>query len=256
MAKKRISKLQKRILMTLLQKQDGVYEDVKSVNKNDKVKIDALVKADYTFTNEYLNFKTKKPTGDLRYVKKLPKYQIRRQKLLFNINDWQKYNKYTEECGFASLRTDYFGKGKPEGYNKKQTTFTRSLQTLASSNLIWLLSRFEEPVSVYGRVFASKMGVIPKTIEEYRAKGLADSKKRYTEAKAQDPTIGTFKDWFNKPIQPSFNGIPVGDMTTRNNNYLSDYGGLNYRNAKYVRLTLKGVEKAEELLKVKYVQHI
>lgn len=253
MAKQRLSKLQKNILCTLYNNSSkGIFEeDAESISKNDKEGIKKLEDKGYKFTNEFLKFPTNEPTGDLRYVKKIPKYQMRREALLFNIYDWQKYNLYTKECGFARINNSYWGKGKPKGYNKKQATFTRSLQTLAARDLIWLLGQFEQPISIYGKIFACKMGVKPETIDEYKEEGLKRYKDIYNKEKKENPKIGIFEDWFNKPIRPQFRGMPLGSITSRKKNYITDYGKLSFRNTKYIKLTTQGLEKAKKLLKVK-----
>ena len=83
MAKNRLSKLQKDILTILFHFPNGEYEDIEVANKNNKIGINNLVKQGYKFTNEFLDYNTKQPTGELRYVKKLPKYQMRREALLW-----------------------------------------------------------------------------------------------------------------------------------------------------------------------------
>ena len=145
----------------------------------------------------------------------------------------------------------YYGKGKPDGYNKKQATFTRSLQTLTARELVWSLGSFEQPISIYGKNFAIKMRLKPQTIDEYKAEGMQSYREHYTREKEKNPSIGTFEEWFTKPMQPSFKGVAFGGMTTRANNYIKDYGILFARNIKYVRLTPEGIEKAKKLLKVK-----
>jgi len=181
---------------------------------------------------------------------KKTKYKMRRDALLFEINDWQEYNRYTKECGFAKLRAGYWKK-VPDNYMKKQVSFTRSLQTLAGNNLVYLLHKFNELVSVYGKSFSSKMRVKVKTIDDYRKEGMEKNKWWYEKAKKEDSTIGTFDDWFTKLYQPGFNGMAIGAPTTRLKGFIDEYAGLGYRNTKDIELTETGINKASELLKVK-----
>ena len=96
MAKLRLSKLQKNILTTLFEKgTDCVL--VESIKKSNTKRIKEFEEKGYKFMNEYLDPKTRKPRGELRYEVTHTTGKLRRAKLLFIINDWQGYNQFLIE---------------------------------------------------------------------------------------------------------------------------------------------------------------
>jgi len=236
--KQRLSKLQKDILVALYNSPKEDYDDGEQIDKNDSEGIKQLEANGYKFWSEF--------GGRCWYRKKITVYKMRRDKLLFRINDWQKYNIYTEDSTSAKIGNGYWGRGKPDDYNTKQSSFTRSLQTLASSDLVYLLHMFDELVGVYGKIFASKMGTEAKTLDEHRKEGMNYYTERYKKEKEKNPDIGTFEEWFKKPTQNI-----VGEFTSRAKLYTENYKRLDMRNTKHVVLAEKGKEKANELLKVK-----
>jgi len=233
MAKERLSKLQKDILITLYREgktTDMLNEYSKEENKG---KIAELKKQGYKF-----GWKNKNPLipEELCFTKKVIVYELKRLALLFKVYNWQKYNAYKEGWyGFSWWR------GYPKGYLKKQVSFTRSLRNLCGKRLIDLMGGFGA-IQVYDKELAKKLGIEPNDFEKEKEEAFEKEKEYYKKVKGKNPEIGTFKEWWTK----SFMGGP-----TRKSIWESWHNSRINRNVKKIRLTPDGIKKARELLIVK-----
>ena len=249
MANQRLSKLQKKILTTLYSR--GIEIDhgvVRAVVDEPKARKQAEDDG-YRFTNEFLDPKTNKPRGELRYLKSIKTNKLRRSKLLLIINGWGKLNIYTDDCNYASVRSWQ----RPDEWNKRQVSLTRSLQTLCCSRHIDLLSRWEYPIEIYNKSFANKMGIKATNAIEERRRVYLDEYEKYKVLKQKDKTVAqckSFGEYLDLEFQPRFKGESIGGFTTKRK-VLNDYGSESDRNIVWVRLTEKGIGKAKELLNVK-----
>lgn len=253
MAKERLSRLQKIILLALYQLSgNNTYEREVIVGQNDKDRIAELEAQGYSFSNAMVkDLKIREPSGELKYKKELPDYKLARSKLLYKVNRWEEYNSYTPEsyCA-ATVGWKRWQKGLPPHYHKKQAAFSRSLQILAGKDLVDLLSRrFDgDFVNIYGAGFAKRLGVEPRNFKSEREEALKHEVGKWLKESMRNTGAGSFEEWFNKPISKM---LDFG-QTTRKAIFESWHSHRGGRNIKAVRLTPKGVSKAENLLKVNF----
>lgn len=231
MTKERLSKLQKDILVILYK--EGKQKDTitEYTEAEDKKRIVGLKKEDYKFGGKYNN--PLMPKAELYFTKEITIYQLKREALLYKLNDWQKYNIYAE---------GYYGfgwRGRPKDYLKKQVSFTRSLRSLCGKRLIDLKSRFIGVISIYDKKLADKLGIEPIDFEKEKLEGIRKAKEKYRLVKEQNPSFYSnisFKKWWKNSGQrrlwKDWNCQRVG------------------RNAKVIRLNPKGKVIAEKLLKL------
>jgi hypothetical protein len=258
MAKERLSRLQKTILVTLYQlpfklNPDSKYRDTIHAKKNDLTKIAELEFQGYKFYDSGARF------GDpetLIFHKYFPDYSLSRSKLLYSVNRWQDYNDYKPGWdGAGTVRGARNLIGTPPGFGKKQVAFTRSLQILAGKDLILPLSaKINNYVEVYGNGFAKRLNVESHNFEMEREAALEKEKEKWRKEKAANPiktgfkATGTFDKWWSQRLVRPL----TGRYYNRKSVWESCYNVRRQRNIKRIRLTPKGIKKAEELLKVNY----
>lgn len=267
--KNRLSKLQKRILITLFEqsKSSGIYVESASVKKDDTKRIKELEKDGYVFSRELRLSSTNELSGLLRYEKTVPNYKMQRSGLISKIYNWQQYNKYNETCGFWERKTGTYwafdnGKGflaevqPPPQYHKKQATFTRSLQLLAGDKLVSLLDRYDELINLYSKTASERLKTEYKgfDLEKAKADGLEKYKEQYKKLQEEghfDRPSMTFDWWFTLRRPITIFGMQTGGWNTPESVYRSNFYHRNGRNISKVRLTPLGVAKVKVLLKVK-----
>lgn len=250
----RLSKLQKQILLTLLESTNGSYKKSVWVNKNNEGAKNALLKTGYVFANHGQDPKTGQETDEDRYEIKLPERRLLRRYLMAKIYHWEKFNIYKETatwCGspMFGCKRGYWYKGFPEDYKKKQAAFTRSLRELKVNGLVELLDCYEEGVAIFNPRLAKKLNIEAIDIEKQKAEGLKKYRADYEKEKASgssNPNLESFDSWMDEKITQMIFGCPVKE-TTRRHIFESNYCRRNARNAKFVRLTQEGVKKASSL---------
>lgn len=245
----RLSKLQVKILHALYTKgEDRSYELSEKVddNNNSKERTTKLLESGFIFVNDTIDPRTGKTVGK-RYTKAIHAKRLTRSKLLFIVNNWQEYNAYSEDASIAGIcGWKKWQKGYPPFYKQQQVTFTRSIQTLAAAGYVDLLMRFEEPVIISNKKLAGKMGIETYSLKEERAKRMIAYKERYEKEKTKDQNTKTFEEWFTTK-KPNLLGQYVSPFDI----FTSNFSRVNFRKTHWVRLTEKGLSKAEEL-NVKY----
>lgn len=251
----RLSKLQKRILITIFNSEpDGTYEEVVWSKKQDIDKLDSLKKGGFVFKNTGQNPITGAETDEARYSKTSPNHVMGRSALAFRLFNWQDWNKYKENRYTAEIGPwqRYNKKGIPPCYNKRQATLTRSLQLLTKNEFVTLLHRFDDPISVYSKTASQRLRIKPIDFEKEKERGLERYKQEFV--KLQDSGChknDTFEEWFTRRRPISIFGMQTGGWNTPESVYKSNFCHRTFRNISKIRLTEKGVNKVKELLKVK-----
>jgi hypothetical protein len=251
----RLSKLQKRILVTIFKSEPvGTYEEVVWSKRQNTKEIKDLEEMGYEFKNAGYSPLTGKEADELRYSRMSPNYLMGRSVLAFELFNWQDWNRYKENRYTAEIGPwqRYIKKGIPPYYNKRQSTLTRSLQLLAKDNLVVLLHRFDDPVSVYSKTASQRLGITPTDFEKEKEKGLERCKQEFIKLQKDGHYNGwEFEKWFKheRPIQ--IFGLQTGGWNSPESVYKSNYCHRTFRNISKIRLTDNGINKAKELLKVK-----
>jgi hypothetical protein len=260
----RLSKLQKKILLTIFENgSGGTYENVVWSKSQNIEEIKDLEKNGYVFRNVGKNPLTGKETDDVRYSRYFPDYKMWRSALAFKVFNWQKYNLYRADTYCARLRITTVTKlvndkwirvkeGYPPFYNKRQATLTRSLQLLAKNNLVALLHRFDDLVSVYSKTASQRLGVSPTNFEKMKEKGLEKYKQEFKKLQKEGHfKNNTFEDWFTRDRPIQIFGLQTGGWNSPESVYKNNCCHRIFRNISKIRLTPQGVVKVKELLKVK-----
>ncbi|GAJ17362.1 unnamed protein product, partial [marine sediment metagenome] len=171
------------------------------VDEKDKTAIHELKKQGYRHSR-----KNDDPLipGVVLYTKKMGCYELKRNALIFKVYGWEKYNAYAK---------GYYGfvhwKGRPDDYNKKQVTFTKSLRNLCGKRLIDLANSWFGLIPIYDKGLAEKLEIEPSDFELEKEKAMEQSKQSYLKQKEADPRIGTFDQWFNERITNALEGHPT-----------------------------------------------
>ena len=246
MAKERLSKIQKDILVILYTEGKTTDRNVESVSKKDRGKMAELKKQGYQSGGLGGPFGTGEEiddpliSGNIIYTKEVAIYELSRLALLFKVYNWEKYNAYKEGYyGFGRWR------GRPEDYNKKQVILTKSLRNLCGKRLIDLMSKWGG-ISIYNKELADKLEIEPSDFEADKRKGMERERQLYAEEKKENPKIGTFEEWFNgQRISP------LGGRSSRRAVWESCNNTRVNRNTKKIRLTDDGLIKVKEIIKAK-----
>jgi len=240
----RLSQLQKKIIVVLFRTTpNDFYEDVESANKKDLIAVKKLTDDGYIFTNDFCIYPTNKPSGQGRYVKKIPKHQLCRLRLLIEVFHWQNYSKYKYPwAGFRRWNI-------PPDYNKKNASLSRCLRLLSKKEIVDLLHQHEMVIEK----LPSK-----KEFEEQKVERLQKLKNEYEEYKVHQ---GEQKSKNNIPDNPfavkSFDDYLdtkkinlLGQRVTARGIFKSDFAHRYAGITKYVRLTPKGIHIGKSLLNV------
>jgi len=238
MSKERLSKLQKDILSVIYKEGKTTDKDIESVSKKDEKKITELEKQGYQpggIVGVIGEIDDPFITGNAIYTKEVTIYELTRAAILFKIYRWEEYNAYVEGYyGFGRWR------GRPDDYDKKQVTLTKTLQNLCGKRLVDLRSCWYGFVSVYNKKLAEKLGIEPSDFESKKRESLARNKQKYLKEKKENPRIGTFDEWFNETI------MSIGGGRTTRRAISESWNNTRVgRNTRVVRLTENGVQKAK-----------
>ena len=127
---------------------------------------------------------------------------------VFNWQKYNKYkeNNRTARLGYKWVNWKRV-LNKPPEYNKKQATLTRSLQLLAANGFVYLLNNFGL-VSVYSDTLSQRLDVEKTDYTVNRDKALEEKRIKFEELKKTNPFYKdwTFDRYFDAPMVSAFGG--------------------------------------------------